>query len=87
MDFRREGRKRLGAGGRVSGGKGSKATGCKRAASNVSRRCLWRADTLEAALSLPDRINLGRRTQNLSLRYKHLERLVHRVSGERWGAR
>ena len=87
MDFRREGRKRLGAGGRVSGGGGSKGSGRKRAASNASRRCLWRPDALEAALSLPDGMNPGGRTQNSSLRYKRLERPAHKVSGERWGAR
>jgi len=87
VDFRGEGRKRLGAGGRVSGGGGSKGSGRKRAASNASRRCLWHLDALEAALSLPDGINLGGRTQNSSLCYKHLERPAHRVSGERWGAR
>ena len=87
MDFRREGRKRLGAGRRVSGGGGSKASGRKRAASNASRRCLWRPDTLEAALSLPDGMNPGGRTQNSSLRYKRLERPAHSVSGERWGTR
>ena len=87
MDFRREGRKRLGAGGRVSGGGESKASGRKRATSNASRRCLWCPDALEAALSLPDGINPGGRTQNSSLRYKRLERPAHRVSGERWGAR
>jgi len=66
---------------------GSKASGGKRAASNASRRCLWRPDALEAALSLPDGITPGRRTQNSSLRYKRLERLAYRVSRERWGAR
>jgi len=87
VDFRREGRKRLGAGGRVSGGGGSKGSGRKRAASNASRRCLWRPDALAAALSLADGMNPGGRTQNSSLRYKRLERPAHWVSGERWGAR
>jgi len=87
VDFRLEGRKRLGAGGRISGGGGSKASGRKRAASNASRRCLWRPDALEAALSLPDGMNPGGRTQNSSLRYKGLQGSAHRVSGERWGAR
>jgi len=41
---------------------------------------------LEAALSLPDGMNPGGRTQNSSLRYKRLERPAHRVSGEKWGA-
>jgi len=68
-------------------GGGSKASGRKRAASNASRRCLWRPDALEAALSLRDGMNPGGRTQNSSLHYKRLERLAHRVSGERWGAR
>ena len=68
-------------------GGGSKASGCNRAASNASRRCLWRADALEAALSLPDGMNPGGRGQNSSLRYKRLERPAHRVSGEKWGAR
>jgi len=86
VDFRREGRKRLGAGGRVSGGGWSKVSGRKRAMSNASRRCLWCPDGLEAALSLPDGINPGRRTQNSSLYYKRLERLAHRVSRKRWGA-
>jgi len=83
VDFRREGRKRLGAGGRVSGGGGSKGSARKRAASNASRRCLWRPDALEAALSLPDGMNPAGRTQNSSLRYKRLERPAHRVSGEK----
>ena len=87
MDFRRQGRKRLGAGVRVSGGRGSKACGRKRAASNASRRCLWRPDALEVALSLPDGVNPGGRTQNSSFRYKRLERPAHRVSGERCSAR
>jgi len=68
-------------------GGGSKASGRKKAASNASRHCLWHPDTLEAALSLPDGINLSGRTQNSSLRYKRLERPAHRVSGERWGSR
>jgi len=68
-------------------GGGSKASERKRAASNASRRCLWRPDALEAALSLLDGMNPGGRTQNSSLRYKHLERPAHRVSGARWGAR
>jgi len=69
------------------GGGGSMASGCKRAASNASRRCLWRPDALEAALSLPDGMNPGGGTEDSSLRYKRLERPAHRVSGERWGAR
>ena len=73
-------------GGFLGGGR-SKASGRKRAASNASRRCLWRLDALEAALSLPDGINPGGHTQNSSLRYKRLECPAHRVSGERWGAR
>jgi len=68
-------------------GGGSKGSGRKRAASNASRRCLWRPDALEAALSLPDEMNPGGRTQNSSLRNKRLECPAHRVSGERWGAR
>jgi len=87
VDIRRDGRKRLGAGERVSGGGGSKVSGRKRAASNAFRRCLWRPDAFEAALSLPDRMNQGGRAQNSSLRYKRLERPAHRVSGQRWGAR
>jgi len=83
----REERKRLGAGGRVSGGGGSKASGRKRAASNASRGCLWRPDALEVALSLQDGINPGGRTQNSSLHYKRLEHPAYKVSGERWGAR
>jgi len=73
-------------GGFLWGG-GSKASGRKRAVSNASRRCLWRPDALEAALSLPDRMNSGGRTHNSSLRYKRLEHPANRVSGERWGAR
>ena len=68
-------------------GGGSQASGHKRAASKGSRLCLWRPDALEAALSLPDGINPGGRTQNSSLRYKRLERPAHGVSGERSGAR
>jgi len=86
-DFRCEGRKRLGAGGRVSGGGGSKASGRKRAASNASRRCVWRPEALEVALSLPDGMNPGGRTQNSSFCYKGLERPAHSVRGERWSAR
>jgi len=41
----------------------------------------------DAALSLPDGMSPGGRTQNRSLRYKRLERPVHRVSGERQNAR
>jgi len=63
-------------------GGGSKASGGKRAASNASRCCLWRPDALEAALSLPDGVNPGGRTQNSSLRYKRLERPAQQ--GE-WG--
>ena len=37
----------------------------------------------DAALSLPDGMSPGGRTQNRSLRYKRLERPAHRVSGER----
>jgi len=44
-------------------------------------------DALDAALSLPDGMSPGRRTQNRSLRYKRLERPAHRVSGERQNAR
>jgi len=69
------------------GGGWSNASGRKRAASNASRRCLWRPDGLEAALSLPDGMNLGGRTQNSRLCYKLLEGPAHRVSGERWGGR
>jgi len=46
-----------------------------------------RPDALDAALSLPDGISPGGRTQNRSLRYKHLQRPAHRVSGERQNAR
>jgi len=73
--------------GGILGGGGSKASGHKRAASNASRRCLWRPDALKVALSLPEGMNPGGRTQNSSLRYKRLERPAHRVNGERWGAR
>jgi len=41
-----------------------------------------RPDALDTALSHPDGMSPGGRTQNRSLRYKHLERPVHRVSGE-----
>ena len=41
----------------------------------------------DAALSLPDGMSLGRYTQNWSLRYKRLERLAHRLSGECQNAR
>jgi len=87
VDFRHEGRKRLGVGGRVSGGGGSAVSGRKRAASNASRCRLWCPDALEVAVSLLDGINPGGHTQNSSLRYKCLECPAHRVSGERWGAR
>jgi len=80
-----EGMKRQGAGGRVSGGclrqGGPTASGGKTAASNGSERGLARPDALDVALSLPDEMSLGGRTQNRSLLYKRLERLAHRVSG------
>jgi len=83
-----EGMRRLVAGGRVSGGwlgqGGHMGQDTKRALSNASRH--WHAsqrpDALEVAISLPDRMSLGRRTQNRSLSYKRLERPAHRVSGE-----
>jgi len=59
----------------------------KRAASNASRRSLAGPDALDTALSLPDGMSPGGRTQKRSLRYKHLERPVHRVSRERQNAR
>jgi len=40
----------------------------------------------DAAVSLPDGMSPGGRTQNRSLRYKRLERPAH-VSGERQNAR
>ena len=46
-----------------------------------------RPDPLDTALSLPDGMSLGGRTQNRSLRYKRLERPAHRVSGESQNAR
>ena len=58
----------------------------KRAASNASGRASPCPDTLDAALSLLDRMSPGGRTQNRSLRYKHLERPAHRVSGDRQNA-
>ena len=86
-----EGMKRMGAGGRVSGGwlrqGGSNASGHKRAASTASGRLLAPPDALDAALSLPDRMSPGGHTQNRSLRYKCLECLSHRVSGESQNAR
>ena len=39
------------------------------------------------SLALPDRMSLGGGTQNWSLRYKRLECLAHKVSGERQNAR
>jgi len=59
----------------------------KRAASNPSERASQRPDSLDAALSLPDGMSPGGRTQNRSSSYKRLERLAHRVSGERQNAR
>ena len=38
-------------------------------------------DALDSALSLPDSLRQGGRTQNRSLPYKRLERPAHRVSG------
>jgi len=87
VDVRHEGRKRLGAGGRVCRWKDLRRLDIKGATSNASRHCQWRPDVLEAALSLPDGINLGGRTPNSSLRYKRLEPQALRVSRERWGAR
>jgi len=59
----------------------------KRAASNAAGCCLARPDALDAAVSLPDGMSPGGRTQNWSLRYKRLERPAHRVTGERQNAR
>jgi len=59
----------------------------KKTASNTSARPSLRPDALDAALSLPDGMSPGGRTQNRSLRYKRLERPAHRVSGERQNAR
>jgi len=59
----------------------------KRAASNASGRASLCPDALDAAVSLPDGMSPGGRTQNSRLRYKRLERLAHRVSGERQNAR
>jgi len=59
----------------------------KRTASNTSARASLRPDALDAALSLPDGMSPGARTQNRSLRYKRLERPAHRVRGERQNAR
>jgi len=50
----------------------------KRAVSNASGRWLARPEALDAALSLPDGMSPGGRTQNRSLRYKRLERSAHR---------
>jgi len=87
VDVRYEGRKQLGAGGRVCRWKDQRRLNIKGATSNASRHCQWRPDVLEAALSLPDGINPGRRTQNSSLHYKRLKPQALRVSRERWGAR
>jgi len=43
--------------GFLGGEGGSKVSERKRAASKAARRCQWRPDALEAALSLPDGIN------------------------------
>jgi len=59
----------------------------KRAMSNASGRASQGPDTLDAALSLPDGMSPGGRTQNRSLSYKRLARLVDRVSGVRQNAR
>jgi len=59
----------------------------KRAGSNESGRASQRPDALDAALSLPDGMSPGGRTQNRSLHYKRLERPAHRVTGERQNAR
>jgi len=58
-----------------------------RAASNASGRASQRPDALDAALSLPNGMSPGGRTQNRSLRYKRLEPPAHRVSAERQNAR
>ena len=50
-------------------------------------RPMSRPDALDAALSLPDRINPDGRTQNSSLHYKRLEHPAHRVSRVRWSTR
>jgi len=73
--------KRLGAGGRVSGG------WLRKRGSNASGRTRQRPDALDAARSLPDGMSPGGGTQNRSLRYKRLECPAHRVSGERQNAR
>ena len=59
----------------------------KRAASNASGHASQRLDSLEVALSLPDGMSPGGRTQNRSLRYKRLESPALRVCGERQNAR
>jgi len=72
---------------------GGYARGCqmrqdaKRAASNASGRASQRPDALDAALSLPNQMSPGGRTQNRSLPYKCLERPANRVSGERQNTR
>ena len=59
----------------------------KRAGSNASGHACQRPDSCEVALSLPDRMSPGGRTQNRSLCYKRLEGPAHRVSVERQNAR
>ena len=68
--------KRLGAGGRVSGG------WLRQGGSNASGRTRQRLDALDAARSLLDGMSPGGGTQNRTLRYTRLECPAHRVSGE-----
>jgi len=83
--------KRLGAGGRVSGVAAPGGVKCVRTQKGPRP---MRLDTdlrvrthLDMALSLPDGMSPGGRTQNRSLRYNHLERPAYRVSRERQNAR
>ena len=59
----------------------------RKSASGHIGRASQRPDTLGAALSLPDGMSPGGRTQNKSLHYKRLEYPAHKVSGERQDAR
>ena len=76
--------RRLGAGGRVSGGwlcrGGQIRQDAKRAVSNAS-------GSIGRAPFIPDGVSPGRSTHNRSLRYQHLERPAHKVSGDRQNTR
>jgi len=87
-----EGMNGLGAGGRVPGGLlrqgGSNASGRKKGRVQCVRTLTCASGRIwTRPFHFSDGMSPGGRTQNRSLRYKRLERPVHRVSRERQNAR